>query len=66
MSTATVPSFGEYLDTLGRLSSHVDPIPSTPAGVPQLVGKRIRTFRWDGAGKCLSGRREACYYTPAA
>ena len=30
MSAATVPSFEEYLDTLGRLSSHVDPIPSTP------------------------------------
>ena len=31
-------------------------------GVPQLVGKRIRTFRWDGRGMCLSRPQEACYY----
>lgn len=30
MSPAAVPTFDEYLDTLGRLSAHVDPIPSTP------------------------------------
>lgn len=30
MSPAAVPRFEDYLDTLGRLSAHVDPIPSTP------------------------------------
>lgn len=30
MSPAAIPTFEEYLDTLGSLSAHVDPIPSTP------------------------------------
>lgn len=30
MSPVAIPTFEEYLDTLGRLSAHVDPIPSTP------------------------------------
>lgn len=30
MTPALVPTFDEYLDTLGRLSAHVDPIPTTP------------------------------------